>query len=63
MVGFSAKKKFLISVLCAFTFILYAPTACLLSGALREDADYAAAEEYECCSQEEYTDGNHNEGI
>lgn len=44
MTEFSPVKKFILSISCAFLFLIYAPLACLVGNDLAEEIDYAQAE-------------------
>ena len=45
MTEISSVKKFIISTFCAFAFILYVPTACIISSSLHGDVDFVNAGE------------------
>lgn len=45
MTEISSVKKFIISAFCAFAFILYVPTACIISSSLHGDVDFVNAGE------------------
>lgn len=53
MTDISSVKKFVISAFCAFAFILYIPTACVISNSLHGNNSYADSA---CCAEEETTD-------